>query len=124
MRQLVGELVARAAAAGALRVAALDDEPGDDPVEDDAVEVVVAGQHHEVVDGLWRHVRVECDRQRAATRHHLRRVALVDVDAHRRRFLELLRLLRSFVVVQQAGDDLGRRRLHLAGVDPPRRAVD
>src|SRR5215469_18622437 len=40
---LVGELIARAAGAGAERVAALDHEPGDHPVEDRAVVQLVLG---------------------------------------------------------------------------------
>ena len=47
--ELVGELVARAPGAGPGGVTALEHEAGDDAVEDDAVEVVVAGQEHEAV---------------------------------------------------------------------------
>ena len=50
--QLVGELVAGAARAGAGRVAGLVHEGRDDPVEDDAVVEVLLGQEHEVVDRL------------------------------------------------------------------------
>ena len=63
----------------------------------------------------------------------LRRVG-VGADAHARRVgaplhqllevLELLGLLRRLVAVDQAGDDLRRRGLHLAGVDLADGAVD
>jgi hypothetical protein len=51
---LVLERVARAAGAGARRVAALDHEVADDPVEDHAVVEALAGELLEVGDGLRR----------------------------------------------------------------------
>ena len=61
-------------------------------VKDDTVEVVVAGEKDEVVDGLGRHDRVQRDPERPFRGDHLGRVALVRVDAHRRRAIELLLL--------------------------------
>ena len=52
---------------------------------DRAVEVVVAGQHDEVVHGLRRGGRVEGDRVRTEVGRDLCRVGLRRVDAHRRR---------------------------------------
>ena len=71
--------------------------------------------------------------ERDGVRGLLRRVG-VGADAHARRLraplhqllevLELLGLLRRLVAVDQAGDDFGRRRLDLAGVDLAGGAVD
>src|SRR6185312_14858675 len=52
--ELVLELIAGAAGAGARRVAALDHEVRDDAVEDDTVVEAVARELDEVVDGLRR----------------------------------------------------------------------
>src|SRR4051794_14468713 len=69
---LVLELVAGAARPGALRAAALNHEVRDHAVEDQAVVVAVAGQLHEVVDGL-RGVRLEqLELDRAVVRMHRR----------------------------------------------------
>ena len=62
---LVGELVAGTAAPGALGVAALDHEPGHDPVEREPVVVALAGERDEVVDALRRHLRIEVHHDRA-----------------------------------------------------------
>ena len=59
--RLVVEAVARAATAGAGRVAALAHEAVDDAVEDHAVVVVVSGEEDEVVDRVRRVDRVERD---------------------------------------------------------------
>src|SRR5437588_652700 len=73
-----------AALAVALRVAALDHEVGNDPVEREAVVEVVAGQEDEVVDRLRCLLGVQGDRDRATLgRLHRRRVGLRGVDAHR-----------------------------------------
>ncbi len=71
--------------------------------------------------------------ERDGVRRLLGRVG-VGAHAHARRVraplhellevLELLRLLRGLVALDQAGHDLGRRGLHLAGIDGARRAVD
>ena len=66
--ELVLERVARAAGAGARRVAALDHEVGDDAVEDDAVVEAVARELREVLDRLRRVVVEELDRDRAVIR--------------------------------------------------------
>ena len=50
--QLVGDGVPRTAAPGPSGVARLIHEPGDDPMEDHAVEETVLNQEDEVVDGL------------------------------------------------------------------------
>jgi hypothetical protein len=63
--ELVFELVARAAPAGALRTATLDHEVRDDAVEDEAVVEAVAGELREVVDGLRRLVREELELDRS-----------------------------------------------------------
>ncbi len=75
--QLVGELVAGAATAGAGRVAALAHEAVDDAVEDDAVVVVVGGEEDEVVDGVRRLDGVEGDDDLAERGVERRRVALL-----------------------------------------------
>ena len=95
--QLVLEAVAGAAAAGAGGVAALDHEVADDPVEDDALVVAVAGEEHEVVHRLGRRRRIERDHQVTHRRHHGGRVALGGIDAHLGRVVELLRLGRRAV---------------------------
>src|SRR3546814_2193124 len=59
LHRLVGEAVAGAAPAGALGVAALDDEAGDHAVEGELVVEAVAGVDHEVVDRVRRQARIE-----------------------------------------------------------------
>src|SRR5436190_609180 len=59
--ELVLELVAGAARAGARRVAALDHEVRDDPVEDHAVVEALAGQLDEVLDGPRRGPGIELE---------------------------------------------------------------
>ena len=68
--ELVLELVARAAGAGAGRVAALDHEVLDDPVEDHAVVEALAGELLEVRDGLRRVLVEELERDGAFARAH------------------------------------------------------
>src|SRR5579875_963289 len=87
-RQLVGEAVTGAAPARAFGVTPLDHEAGDDPVEDDAVEVVVAGQEHEVVDRPGGGQGVEGDGHGALGGDHLRLVAPLRVYAHGGRAVE------------------------------------
>jgi hypothetical protein len=82
--ELLLELVARAAGAGAGGVAALDHEAGDDAVEDDALVVPVARQEHEAVDVLRRVLRVQLQFDRTRGGVDLRGVSLVRVDRHRR----------------------------------------
>src|SRR5581483_12187596 len=90
--QLVLELVAGTAPAAAFGVAALQHEAGDDAVEHDPVEVVVPGQHHEVVHRLGCGDGIEGDHHRPVGRDHLGRVALGRVDAHGGRPVEALLL--------------------------------
>src|SRR3546814_2278128 len=59
LHRLVGEAVAGAAPAGALGVAALDDEAGDHAVEGEPVVEAVAGVAHDVVDLVRRQARSE-----------------------------------------------------------------
>src|SRR5947209_12259444 len=63
--ELVLELVAGPAAAGAGRVAALDHEVGDHAMEDDAVVEAVSGELQEVFDGVRGVVVEQLDRDRA-----------------------------------------------------------
>ncbi len=49
--RLVGEAVAGPSAAGAGRIAALNHESFDNPVEDDAVVEAIVSEKHKVVDG-------------------------------------------------------------------------
>ena len=63
--ELVLELVARAAGAGALRAAALDHEVGDDAVEDQPVVEALAGELGEVLDRLRGLVGEELDLDRS-----------------------------------------------------------
>ena len=91
-RELVFELVARAARPRPGGVAALEDETRDHPVEDDALVVVVPGQEHETVDGLGRRNGVESNDHGPLRRDHLGGVALVDIYAHRGRPIEALEL--------------------------------
>ena len=63
--ELVLELVARAAGAGALRAAALDHEVGDDAVEDQPVVEALAGELGEVLDRLRGLVGKELDLDRS-----------------------------------------------------------
>ena len=84
-RQLVVEGVAGAAAAGALGVAALDDEVPHDAVEGEPVVEALAGEEDEVVDGDRRAPRLEGDRDVAAARPQRGRVARRRVDRLGRR---------------------------------------
>src|SRR5438874_9684266 len=78
---LVGQLVVRATGAVAERVAALDHESGNDPVECQAVVVALLRQRHEVVDGLRRDLGVdEADDEVTARRVHGGAVLLSDID--------------------------------------------
>src|SRR5207248_3529400 len=70
---LVLELVAGAAHAGAGRVAALDHEALDHAVEDDAVVEAVTRELDEILDRLWRVVVKELDADRAEVRLDRRR---------------------------------------------------
>ena len=88
--ELVAELVARAAGAGAGGVAALGHEALDDAVERDAVVVAVAGEEDEVVDGVRRLVGEQLDDDVAVVGADGRRVALARVDDHLRRCAVLL----------------------------------
>src|SRR5204863_8763997 len=88
--RLVLELVAGSARSVALLgVAALYDEVRDDPVERYAVVEVVAGQHHEVVDGDRRRLGVELHGEGAGVGLDLGRVGLGRVDALLGRAVEL-----------------------------------
>ena len=70
---VAGELaldgIARAAHAGALGVAALDHEAGDDAVEDHAVIKALFDQGDEVVDGVGGDLRIELGADDAAVIH-------------------------------------------------------
>src|SRR5207247_7674895 len=78
---LIGELVVRSAGAVAERVAALDHESWNDPVERQAVVVALLRQRHEVVDRLRRDLGVdEADDEIAARRVHGGAVLLGGVD--------------------------------------------
>ena len=70
--ELVLELVARAAGAGALRAAALDHEVLDHAVEDQAVVVAVARQLAEVLDRLGRVLVEQLELDRAVVGVHRR----------------------------------------------------
>jgi hypothetical protein len=74
--ELVLEGVARTAAAGALRAAALDHEVRDHPVEDELVVEPVGGELAEVLDGFRRVlvVKLEHDRPGAGVKGRLRHV--------------------------------------------------
>jgi hypothetical protein len=76
--------VARAAPAGALGIAALDDEAGHDPVEGQAVVEAVAGVHHEVVDRVRRQLGIELEDDVAAVGGDGDLVDQVLVDLERR----------------------------------------
>ena len=67
--ELALDAVARAAHSGALGAAALDHEAGDDPVEDQAVIVIVVTQVDEVVNALGGLVRVQLALDNAARLH-------------------------------------------------------
>src|SRR6202030_3492966 len=79
--ELVGKAVAGSPGAGALRIAALDHEVGEDPVELRAVIELIPGQEYEIV---YRHGRI-CGEQLAndfsARSTERRRVLLVHIDA-------------------------------------------
>ena len=119
--QLVLEAVPGAAGARPLRVAALDDEAGDDPVEEDPLEVVVAREEDEVVHRPRGGDGVEGEDHRPLRGDHLGGVALRQVDAHRRLPVEALGLRRGAV----SGGALGsHRRLRSGGGLGDRDLVD
>ena len=69
LAELTLDGVAGAAHAGALGVAALDHEAGDDPVEDQAVVKALVHQRNEVVDGVGGDVGVQLGLHDAAVFH-------------------------------------------------------
>ena len=99
VRRRLDDRVAGAALAVAGRVAALDHEAGDDPVERQPVEEALVGQVLERAAGARGALGVERDLEVAAARRDRRHVGLGAVEA-------LVRL-------RQLGVLLRRRRLHL-----------
>src|SRR6267143_4860893 len=81
--RFVVELVARAAGAGSLRVAALDDEIGDHAVELKAVVILVARQEDEVIDAVGGQLGVEAERDRPLVGLHRDQEVVRSIDAHR-----------------------------------------
>ena len=68
-REFALDAVAGAAGASAVRVAALDHEAQDDPVEDEAIIEAAVGQGDEVLHALGRHFGVQLQLDDAAVLH-------------------------------------------------------
>ena len=87
--RLVGETVARAAAAAAAGVTALDHEIGDDAVEGDAVIEIFTGQENEVIYGERGVLREELQKDLPSGRMDAGEVFLFGIDGDGRRIFPL-----------------------------------
>ena len=118
-RRRVDGGVAGAAGAARRRVAALDHELRNDPVEHRVVEVAVLGQSDERGCGVRRSLGYERDRELAAVRLHDRRVRDVWIELGRRRlaFFRAARLGRLHRRAARRGA-LARRLLVVAATAP------
>ncbi len=88
-RRGIDRAVPRAAGTGLRRVASLDDEVGDDSVEDRVVEEAVAGERDQRCCRVGRELGVEVDRERSAARLEHERVAHACVERLCRRLVAL-----------------------------------